>query len=115
MKQIGLLVIVVILFGFVVVGQAQEPEPPERYSLHLVRPGDTLWSISRQYMPDTDPRLGVEWISRANGLEGAIIRPGDILNVPCETGELAEPLGPSYSSPEAAEMAERELQRLLNR
>ena len=46
------------------------PEPPERYSLHLVQPGDSWWGISRQYMPDTDPELGVEWISRVNGLDG---------------------------------------------
>ena len=115
MKNIAMLVIVLLVFGFVVVGQAREPEPPERYSLHLVQTGDTLWGISRQYMPEVDPRLGVEWISRANGLEGAIIQPGDVLNVPDPNGVLLEPLGPSYSSPEAAEMAERELQKLLNR
>lgn len=115
MRQIAMLLVAVLFCGWALVGQAREPEPPERYSLHLVRPGDTLWSISRQYMPEVDPRLGVEWISRANGLEGAIIRPGDILNVPCETGELEEPLGPEYSSIEAAEMAERELQRLFSR
>ena len=115
MRQIAILAIFILAFGFVLAGQIREPEPPERYSLHLVRPGDTLWSISRQYMPEVDPRLGVEWISRVNGLDGAIIQPGDILNVPCETGELAEPLGPEYSSPEAAEMAERELQRLFSR
>lgn len=115
MKQIAMFMIVALAFCFVVVGQAREPEPPERYSLHLVQPGDTLWGISRQYMPEVDPRLGVEWIYRVNGLDSAIIRPGDILNVPCETGELAEPLGPEYSSIEAAEMAERELQRLFSR
>ncbi len=115
MRQIAILVVVLLLCGWTLVGQAREPEPPERYSLHLVQPGDTLWSISRQYMPDTDPRLGVEWISRVNGLDGAIIRPGDILNVPHESGPLEEPLGPEYSSPEAAQAAERELAKLLGR
>lgn len=115
MKNIAMLMIVLLAFCWIVSVQAREPEPPDRYSLHLVQPGDTLWSISRQYMPDTDPRLGVEWISRVNGLDGAIIHPGDILNVPDFDGALLEPLGPWYSSPEAAEMAERELQRLLNR
>ena len=115
MKRITALIVLLLAFCWIVAGQAREPEPPERYSLHLVQPGDTLWSISRQYMPDTDPRLGVEWISQANGLQGAIIRPGDILNVPHESGPLAEPLGPEYSSPEAAEMAESEFQRLFSR
>lgn len=92
MKQIAMFMIVALAFCFVVAVQAREPEMPDRYSLHLVRPGDTLWSISRQYMPDTDPRLGVEWISQVNGLDGAIIRPGDILNVPDPNGVLLEPL-----------------------
>jgi len=115
MKRITALIVLLLALCWIVSVQAREPDMPDRYSLHLVQAGDPLWGISRQYMPDTDPRLGVEWISRANGLEGAIIRPGDILNVPCETGELAEPLGPSYSSPEAAEMAESEFQRLFSR
>lgn len=105
--------LIVVLCGWVLVDQAWRPEPPERYSLHLVRPGDTLWGISRQYMPEVDPRLGVEWISRANGLQGAIIHPGDVLNVPDFDGPLMEPLGPWCSSPEAAKAAEREFQRLL--
>lgn len=113
MKNIAMFMIVALAFCFVVAVQAREPEMPDRYSLHLVRPGDTLWSISRQYMPEVDPRLGVEWISESNNLEGAVIHPGDVLNVPCADGVLLEPLGPSYSSLEAAEMAERELQRLL--
>ena len=113
MKNIAMLMIVLLVFGWMLAGQAREPEPPERDSLYLVQPGDTLWGISRQYMPDTDPRLGVEWISRVNGLDGAIIQPGDVLNIPDPNGPLTEPLGPSYSSLEAAEMAEREFQKLF--
>lgn len=114
MKQIAMLVAATVFFGWSLIGQAQ-PERPERYSFHLVQPGDTLWSIARQYMPETDPRVGVEWIKEVNRLEDAMIRPGDVLNVPCADGVLEEPLGPEYSSIEAAEMAERELQRLFSR
>lgn len=113
MRNAVLLVALFLVFGYVITVQAQVPEHPERYSLHEVVAGDTLWSISQEYLPDTDPRLGVEWISEANGLETAIIHPGDVLNVPDFDGPLMEPLGPWYSSPEAAKAAEREFQRLL--
>lgn len=112
-RQIAMLLVVALLYGWVLVDQTRELEPPERYSLHLVQPGDTLWGISRQYIPEVDPRLGGEWISRANGLQGTIIHPGDVLNIPDFDGPLMEPLGPWYSSPEAAKAAEREFQRLL--
>jgi LysM repeat protein len=94
MKRIVVLLVVVLFCSWVLVNQARGPEPPERYSLHLVQPGDTLWDISRQYIPEVDPRLGVEWISQVNGLQGAIIRPGDVLNVPDFDGPLMELLGP---------------------
>lgn len=113
MKNIAMLVIVLLVFGFVIVGQTREPDMPDRYSLHQVRPGDTLWGISERYLPDVDPRIGVEWISEANELDTAIIHPGDILNVPCPNGPLTEPLGPEYSSMEAAMAAEAELQKIL--
>jgi hypothetical protein len=113
MRNIAVLVILLLAFGWLLSVQAQEPEHPGRYSLHEVQPGDTLWSISKKYLPEVDPRIAVEWISEANGLETAIIHPGDVLNVPCEDGELTEPLGPKYSCMEAAVAAEVELQKIL--
>ena len=104
MRQIAMLLVVVLFCGWALVDQAREPEPPERYSLHMVQSGDTLWGISRQYIPEVDPRLGVEWISWANGLQGTIIRPGDVLNVPDFDGPLMEPLEPWYPSPEATKV-----------
>ena len=113
MRNIAVLVILLLAFSWLLSVQAQEPEHPGRYSLHEVQPGDTLWSISEKYLPEMDPRIGVEWISEANGLGTAIIHPGDILNVPCPYGPLTEPLGPEYSSMEATMAAEVELQTIL--
>lgn len=113
MRNIVLLLVLVMAFGFVLGANANSPEMPGRYSLHQVRAGETLWGISEKYMPETDPRLGVEWISQVNGLGGAIIHPGDILNVPDFDGPLLEPLGPEYGSKEAARAAEMELHRIL--
>lgn len=113
MKRSALILIILLAFGYLVAVNAHGPEQPGRYSLHQVRPGETLWGISERYMPDVDPRQGVEWIDETNGLKSAVIRPGDILNVPDWEGPLIEPLGPEYSSKEAAMAAEKELQKIF--
>lgn len=114
MKNIAMLMIVLLVFGWMLAGQAREPDMPDRYSLHLVLAGDTLWGISRQYMPEVDPRIGIEWIKEVNSMrKDCMIHPGDILNVPAADGPLVEPLGPEYSSPEAAQAANRAVERLL--
>ena len=50
---------------------------------YRVRPGDTLWEIAREQGPaDADPRVIVDAIRRINRLDGVLIRPGEILEVP---------------------------------
>lgn len=51
------------------------------YVEHVVCPGETLWSISRSYRPDADPREIVWLIQQASGCT-ALIRPGDVLLIP---------------------------------
>jgi competence protein ComGC len=71
-----------------------EPQMPDRYTLHIVQAGDTLWDISERYMPGVDNRIGVRWIRESNGLEPSeMIYPGDQLNVPDPSGEMDEPWG----------------------
>lgn len=71
-----------------------EPQMPDRYTLHTVQAGETLWGISERYMPSVDNRVGVRWIREANGLEPSeMIYPGDQLNVPDPSGEMDEPWG----------------------
>lgn len=52
---------------------------PERY--HVVRPGDTIWSIVEARYPG-DPREGVWKLQRRNGLDGTTIVPGQRLALP---------------------------------
>jgi 3D (Asp-Asp-Asp) domain-containing protein len=88
---------------------------PEKFVLHRVKKGDTLWGLSRRYMPGVDPRDGVRWIREANSLaRSELIYPGDILNIPCEDGNLTEPLGPNYESLEAMLTAETEAEKLMS-
>jgi nucleoid-associated protein YgaU len=47
----------------------------------VVRSGDTLWSIAAATYGG-DPREGIWRIQRRNGLDGAIVRPGQVLVIP---------------------------------
>ncbi|OUM98083.1 MAG: hypothetical protein BAA04_07555 [Firmicutes bacterium ZCTH02-B6] len=49
----------------------------------VVRQGETLWQIAKRHAePGADPRQLVEQIRVANGLESAVVRPGQVLKVP---------------------------------
>jgi LysM repeat protein len=49
---------------------------------YVVRPGDTLWSIATRFAPSTDPRIVVDAIRSANGLDPASLMPGQQLSIP---------------------------------
>ncbi len=51
---------------------------PER---HVVRPGDTLWAIATERY-EGDPREVVWRIRERNGLESALLQPGQVLDMP---------------------------------
>ena len=61
------------------VGGEQEPSSPRTY---VVRPGDTLWSIATRLAPSTDPRIVVDAITSANGLDPSDLVPGHELSIP---------------------------------
>ena len=48
----------------------------------VVEPGDTLWSIAAAVAGDGDVRAVVHTIRRINGLDGAPIMPGQVLQLP---------------------------------
>lgn len=51
------------------------------YIEHTVRPGETLYAVSRMYRPDQDWRKTSYEIQKASGCT-ALIRPGQVLLVP---------------------------------
>jgi nucleoid-associated protein YgaU len=56
---------------------------PVPYRSVVVRPGDTLWALADRYGPPTvDPRVWIDRVERANGLRGALLRPGQVLVIP---------------------------------
>ena len=44
--------------------------------------GDSLWGIAESIAPDADPRVIIDEIIRLNGLDGAIVEPGQRLALP---------------------------------
>jgi LysM domain-containing protein len=48
----------------------------------VVARGETLWSIARRSFPSEDPRLVVDRIVGANGVDVGSIAPGQVLAVP---------------------------------
>jgi membrane-bound lytic murein transglycosylase D len=52
--------------------------------IHTVEEGDTLWDIARKYSTTVNELLSVNEISAAKP-----IRPGQILHIPVEEGEIS--------------------------
>jgi Tfp pilus assembly protein FimV len=49
---------------------------------YVVRSGDTLWSIATRLEPSTDPRVVIDAITSANGVEPGALVPGQQLSIP---------------------------------
>ena len=110
--KIGL--VVVLLFSMFliwanIIGPGLADDRPQNYTLHYVFQGDTLWGISKKYMPEVDPRKGVDMIVEINGLDSKVIHRGDLLFVPCEDGELDLPLLPGDFGKKELETIEFEI------
>jgi Tfp pilus assembly protein FimV len=49
---------------------------------YVVRAGDTLWSIATRFEPSTDPRVVIDAIASANGVDPGALVPGQRLSIP---------------------------------
>jgi LysM domain len=47
-----------------------------------VHQGDSLWEIAESIAPQGDPRVVIDEIIRLNGLDGAVVEPGQRLALP---------------------------------
>jgi nucleoid-associated protein YgaU len=54
----------------------------EGSTTYVVQAGDTLWSIARRQAPGEDPRVVVDAIARANGIDADGLVPGQQLSLP---------------------------------
>lgn len=84
--RIGLVAVIIaallVVFSIPRAGADRGPLPTVT---HIVRPGDTLWSIAEFYTPATDDvRATVALIRSANQGSSALLVVGDVIEVPVE-------------------------------
>ncbi len=75
---LGLLAIVAVLM----LTMAPTSSGAGRPTHHVVKPGETLWSIASTHYKTSDPRQDVYQIIQANSLNGASIVPGEVIVLP---------------------------------
>lgn len=85
----GRTVVVLVAFVLLVVGVSLGQASSQAASAGrakprtvTVQPGETLWQLAARTAPQSDPRLVVEQIERANSLSGAQVFAGQQLVVP---------------------------------
>jgi nucleoid-associated protein YgaU len=80
----AIVVLVVLLLANAVGARgADDQTGAVEHGTHLVETGDTLWDIAAEHTaPGEDVRRVVYEIQRLNGLDGSVILPGRVLQVP---------------------------------
>lgn len=76
--RLALVAFVAVILWAVYVRPSEGAGPEQAY---VVRPTDTLWGIAARHYPG-DPREGVWRIQERNGLEDALLVPGQRLVLP---------------------------------
>jgi hypothetical protein len=80
-----LLALVVALGAFALgTGRSQAGAPEDRLATErvVVQPGQTLWAVASDALPELDPREAIAEIRALNGLETSVVHPGQALLVP---------------------------------
>ena len=80
-----LLALVVALGAFALgTGRSQAGSPEDRMATErvVVQPGQTLWAVASDALPELDPREAIAEIRALNGLQTSVVHPGQALLVP---------------------------------
>jgi len=77
----GRVIIVIVVAGLLWAVLARDTGAGPNPRLHMVRPGETLWSIAETSYAG-DPREGVWLLQERNHLSGTTIVPGERLLLP---------------------------------
>lgn len=68
---------------FLLLTSADAGEPPAATTTHVVARGDTLWVLAASVAdPGSDLRRVVAAIEEMNGLDDAVLHPGQVLTLP---------------------------------
>ena len=76
------IILFTMIFNFIFGLNTAQSESVDQYIKVGVMSGDTLWSIAKTHMPDTDTREAVYIIKQVNGLENDYIQVGSMLDIP---------------------------------
>jgi predicted Zn-dependent protease len=76
-KMLGTTLVALIIWA--IAAHSSESAGKPRY--YTVKPYDTLWSIAASHYGG-DPRDAIFRLEKQNGLDGAIVRPGERLLLP---------------------------------
>lgn len=107
-----LILTLITFYDYPAIARLDTEPQSQRYSLYVVIEPGTAEDIAAKMLPGN--ANGAQVLAELNGLEtGQLMQPGDILTIPDPEGELTEPLGPTYSSFEAATNAQKVLERAL--
>lgn len=83
LRVVVLLTAVVMLFSMVFASGAEADTWSRETALHVVQPGDTLWTLASRYTPTGgDVWATVHLIRDLNDLDGSLLYTGDQLEVP---------------------------------
>ncbi len=82
MKHKPIIVALVIFIIAIVCTSLVMPEADEGHTKHIVKRGETLWSIADELTDNADIRAVVFDIKKASGMKNADIFAGDVLLIP---------------------------------
>lgn len=82
---ITILCILAITTASAILGLSDVKGIAERQYVQIqVKPGDTLWCLASEYMPNTDIRESINMISEINDTSASELYAGQVLKIPVE-------------------------------
>ena len=80
-----LILLLALSSAFLLLGNSVSADEPVALTVHVVQPGDTLWTIASDLArPDEDVRASISELKRLNGLTSSSLTVGQVLSVPLD-------------------------------
>ncbi len=83
-----LFIIILLTSGMNIFASAEEKEVYTYYKSIEIDENDTLWSIAKEYAPDSDIENYIAEVEEMNGIDGNQIHTGDYIIVPYYSSDV---------------------------